>query len=433
MLTFYGKQRGGFCDGVSRRQFLQVGALAAGGLTLADMFRSDALAGSNGRPLNVINIYLSGGPTHMDTFDLKPDAPAEFRGEFNPIATNVPGMDICEHFPKLSQMGDKFAIVRSLTGVNNEHASSQSDSGWQENNLRNLGGRPGVGAVISKTQGAVNGAVPSFMSLNGFGRPGFLGSVHGAYRPDGTGRANLKLHSSVSMDRLQDRRSLLTGLDRMRSSLDRSGSMDAIDSFTQRAINVITSPELSDALDVNKEDPRTIDRYGFRKGGRHGSNTSFLVARRLIEVGCRCVSFSWGGWDTHGNNFGLLRDQLPALDDGLGTLIDDLDARGMLDNTLIMMSGEFGRTPRINASAGRDHWPKASFFFLAGGGLRTGQVIGSTNRLGEEAKDRPVHLQQVFATVYRQLGIDIDGTQLIDPNGRPQYLLDNREPIAELI
>lgn len=433
MLTFSGKQRGGYCDGVSRRHFLQIGALATGSLTLADVLRADAMAGSSGKRRNVINIYLSGGPSHMDTFDLKPDAPAEFRGEFDPISTNVSGMDICEHFPKLSQLGDKFAIVRSLTGVNNEHSPSQSDSGWQENNLRNLGGRPGVGAVVSKIQGAVNGVVPSFMSLNGFGKSGFLGSVHGPYRPDGTGRANLKLHSSVSMDRLQDRRSLLSGLDKMRSSLDRSGAMEAIDSFTERAIGVITSPELSDALDVNKEDPRTIDRYGFKQGGRRGSNTNFLVARRLIEAGCRVVSFSWGGWDTHSMNFQSLGDQLPAMDDGLSALIEDLDARGMLEETLIMVSGEFGRTPRINATAGRDHWPKASFFFLAGGGLRTGQVIGSTNRLGEEAKDRPVHLQQVFATIYRQLGIDIDNTQLTDPNGRPQYVLDNRQPISELI
>ena len=430
MLTIYGS-RNRHCDGISRRSFLQIGALAAGGLTLADVLKADALANPSQRPKSIINIYLSGGPSHLDTFDLKPNAPMEIRGEFNPIKTNVPGMEICEHLPRLAKLGDKFSIVRSITGLRDEHNPSQSDSGWSEQSLNNIGGRPGLGAVISKMQGTVNGTVPSNVSLNGFGQPGFLGSLHGAYRPDGPGRDNLKLNG-ISVDRLSERRQLLSRLDRIRRDVDNAGQMQALDSFTERAMTVITSSEMANALDLNREDPRIKDRYGMNAGGRRGENYRFLQARRLVEVGVRCVSFSWGGWDTHDQNFRQLSEQLPALDDGLSTLIEDLDSRGLLQDTLIMMSGEFGRTPRINNNAGRDHWARAGFFFLGGGSLRGGQVIGATNRLGEEAQDRPVNLQQVFSTAYRHLGIS-DSATLIDPNGRPQYLLDLRDPIRELL
>ncbi len=432
MLTLFGKPQR-YCDGISRRNFLKIGAVAAGGITLADLLRADAAGATRGaKARSVINIYLSGGPTHMDTFDLKPDAPKEFRGEFSPIATNAPGVEICELFQRLARVGDKIALVRSITGLRDEHAPDQSDSGWSEQSLRNLGGRPGVGAVMSKLFGPSTGTAPTFISLTGFGRPGFLGAVHGPYRPDGEGRANLTLNG-ISVDRLEDRTRLLQGLDRIRRDMDHRGMMEAMDSFNQRAVSVITSAELAAALDLSKEDPRIADMYGYRLGGRYGENTRFLTARRLIEAGVRCVTFSWGGWDTHGDNFNSMRQQLPALDRGLATLIEDLDARGLLDETLIVMSGEFGRTPRVNGSAGRDHWPRASFFFLAGGGLRTGQVIGSTTRLGEEPKDRPVHVHEVFATIYRQLGIDVNTTTLVDPNGRPQYLVDVRQPIHELI
>jgi hypothetical protein len=211
--------------------------------------------------------------------------------------------------------------------------------------------------------------------------------------------------------------------------------MDAVDSFTGRAMGIITSGELYQALDLNKEDPRTVDRYGINdpRNPRRGENQRFLEACRLIDAGVRCVSFSWGGWDTHGNNFQAMRDMLPPLSRALTALIEDLEARGRLDDTIIMMSGEFGRTPRINGTAGRDHWPRVAFFFLAGGGLRHGQAIGSTTRLGEEPADRPVHLQHVFHTLYRVLGIDAHTVTLDDPNGRPQYLVEERELIRELL
>ena len=438
MLTFHGgSQR--YCDGLSRRSFLKVGALGAGGLTLTSLLKAEALAGEKATKKNLINIYLGGGPTHMDTFDLKPNAPKEFRGEFRPIATNAPGLEICELMTHLATVGDKFSVIRSIVGMNDEHNSKQSESGWRERDLNSLGGRPGVQSVMSKlwgpAQNAPHGTAPTSVDLTGWTRPGFLGQVHAAYRPDGEGRSNLQLNRSVSVDRLGERRELLSGLDRMRREVDSSGMMTALDSFSDRAVGIVTSGELAKALDLKNEDPRTVDRYGINdsKNNRRGDNQRFLIARRLIETGVRCVSFSWGGWDTHGDNFNNMRQQLPPLSQAMTALIEDLHVRGQLDDTIIMMSGEFGRTPRINSGAGRDHWPRAAFFFLAGGGFRHGQAIGATNRLGEEPQDRPVHLQHVFHTLYHQLGIDADTLTLTDPNGRPQYLVDNRELIHELI
>lgn len=433
MLTFLGNATR-YCDGISRRNFLKVGALATGGLTLADVLRAEAVAAPSGHaPKSIINIYLGGGPTHMDTFDLKPDAPAEFRGEFRPITTNVPGMEICELMPKLAQHADKYAIIRSVSGVRDEHSPRQSDSGWSENDLRSIGGRPGLGPVMSKVYGSTQGTAPTAVALSGFTNHGYLPQIYRDYRPDGEGRANLKLQGNMTIDRLSDRKSLLAGLDRIKREVDTTGSMVALDSFTERAMTVITSGTLANALSTEQEDPRLIDRYGMRLDNSYGQNRSFLLARRLVEAGVRVVSLSWGGWDTHGQNFQSMRQQLPALDVGLSALFEDLQSRGMLKDTMVMMSGEFGRTPRINSGAGRDHWAPASFFFLGGGGLKTGQVIGSTNRLGERPQDRPVHLQQIFATVYKNLGIDVEYTTLADPNGRPQYLVEQRELIKELI
>ena len=432
MLSLLGQARG-FCDGVSRRDFLRVGALGMGGLTLADLLRLEAQAGSSATGRSIINIYLPGGPTHMDTFDLKPEAPKEFRGEFSPIATKVSGMEICELMPLLASQADRFVIVRSIDDMKNEHDSSQSNSGWSERDLKNLGGRPGVGPVMSKLLGPVqsseHGTAPTAIDLSGWTSPGFLGQVHAAYRPDGVGRQNLALNK-VTNERFADRQQLLADLDRIRTEIDDQGMMDAIDSFAERAVDIITSGEVARALDTKEESQETIARYGIKQDK---NNERFLLARRLIEAGVRNVALSWGGWDTHGQNFNTMRKQLPALDRALSALIEDLTNSGRLEDTLIIMSGEFGRTPRINGGAGRDHWPQAGFVFLAGGGLKCGQIIGATNRLGERPSERPVHLQQVFATVYHQLGIDVETALLTDPNGRPQYLLEHRQVISELV
>lgn len=417
-----------YCDGIPRRDFLRIGGLAIGGLSLADLLRAEAKAGSAATGKSIVNIFLGGGPTHMDTFDLKPDAPKEYRGEFRPIQTKSEGLEICELMPELASVGDKFSVVRSVAGLRNEHSGRQSDSGWNETSLPSMGGRPGIGSVMSKVFGPAQttpaGTAPTHVDLNGWTRPGFLGQVNAAYRPDGTGRGNLKLHQSVSVGRLDDRKELLGGLDRLRRDIDRGGMMDALDSFNDRAVGMITSGEVYKALDLNNEDPRNRSRY---------PQSSFLTARRLLDTGVRSVAISIGGWDTHGNNFNAMRSKLPSLSKSLAALIEDLDAHGRLDDTIIMMSGEFGRTPRINGGAGRDHWPQAGFFFLGGGGMRHGQAIGATNRLGERPQDRPVHLQNIFHTVYHELGIDANTTTLTDPNGRPQYLVEERELIRELV
>lgn len=433
MLTFQGGGRS-YCDGVKRRDFLRIGGLAMGGLALPGLFAAEAVAGVKATGKSIINIYLGGGPTHMDTFDLKPKAPAEYRGEFNPIATNAPGLEICELMPELASVGDKFSVIRSITGLRNEHNAKQSESGWDSRSLTSIGGRPGIGSVMSKVWGASQpttyGSAPTNVDLTGWTKPGFAGQIHAAYRPSGEGRSNLSLNNNVPVSRLDDRRALLSGLDRLKRDVDASGMMDAVDSFTDRAVGIVTSGRLADALDYKKDDPRIVDRYGINE---RRDTERFLVSRRLIQAGVRCVSFSWGGWDTHGNNFTSMRTQLPPLSRALATLIEDLDVHGLLDDTIIMMSGEFGRTPRINGNAGRDHWNRAGFFFLAGGGMRHGQAIGATNPKGEEAQDRPVHLQNVFTTVYHQLGINPETTQLVDPNGRPQYLVEEREVIRELV
>ncbi|MCA9081880.1 MAG: DUF1501 domain-containing protein, partial [Planctomycetaceae bacterium] len=303
MLGYLGSARH-FCDGVNRRDFLRIGSAGIAGLTLPQLLRAEALAGSNATGRSIINIYLSGGPTHMDTFDLKPNAPREFRGEFNPIATKVTGMEICELMPRLASVGDKFALIRSIMDFNNEHAPTQSDSGWRQRDMQAQGGRPGLGAVMSKVLGPAQstpeGTAPTAMDLTGWTKPGFLGQVHSAYRPDGTGRANLELARGMDETRFSSRQELLGGLDKLRRQVDATGMMDAMDSFASRAVGMITSGRVAAALDTKEESPETVERYG---GAKNREATNFIMARRLIEAGVRNVSFSIGGWDTHGNNF----------------------------------------------------------------------------------------------------------------------------------
>ncbi len=365
-------------------------------------------------------------------FDMKPNAPKEIRGEFHPIATNVPGFEICELMPQLAQIADKYAVIRSITGLHDLHSNTVADSGWPEEALASIGGHPSIGAVMSKLFGPANRAAPTFVDLtdDSITRPGFLGPVYQAYCPDDVGRANLKLNAGISLNRLDDRKQLLSQLDLLRREADSGNMMNALDSFTQNAFGLISSGKMAEALDLSREDPKNVARYAI---DRHADNRHYLLARRLIEAGARCVAVGLRGWDMHEWNFKQLKTKLPEFDTGLSALLEDLDARGTLDDTIVMVSGEFGRAPRINKNAGRHHWPRAAFFLLAGGGLKTGQVIGSTSRLAEVPKDRPIHFQQVFAVLYHLLGIDTDTTTLIDPNGRPQYLIDHRELIPELL
>jgi hypothetical protein len=424
MLTLWGSRQK-FCDGLTRRNFLQLGAFGAG-LSLAGMLRARALAGTSSSTKSAIMIYLPGGPSHMDMYDLKPDAPKEFRGEFRPIATNVPGVQICEHFPLQARMWDKLAVVRSIVSVD-EHSDSLVMTGYSEN-VNRTAHHPSLGAVLSKLRGAA-GDIPPYVSLRGMSRgtePGYLGVGHRPFTPDGQGVRNLRLASGVDATRMEDRKALLSSFDDVRRDIDATGTMKGIDSFTGRAFDMLASGAVRKALDLTREDPRTRDRY---KGCEQ-----FLTARRLVEAGVGCVTLAIGGWDTHGGNFKTLRRQLPMVDRGVANLIGDLHDRGMDRDVVTVMWGEFGRTPKINNSdgGGRDHWAPVMSALVAGGGLRMGQAVGSTNARAEYPKDRRVTVPQVLSTLYHALGIDPSMT-FPNGSGRPMYILDDRQPISELL
>jgi hypothetical protein len=436
------------CDGVSRRGFLKIGGLSfgAGGFTLADLMRAEAASGKSQSHKAVINVFLGGGPPHQDMWEIKTEAPSEVRGEFKPIKTNVPGIEICEVFPRLAAKMDKAAVIRSVVGCAGGHDAHQCLTGWKTSDLKSIGGRPAIGSAVSKLFGPVDASVPPNIGLakptkhlpwSDAGNPGFLGAAYTPFKPDGPGMKNMTLNG-ITMERLNDRRNLLNSIDSMRRDIDITGAMAGMDVFGQRALDVLTSSKLLDALDLSKEDPKIVERYGdgkpyqYQYDGAPTCNEQLLIARRLIEAGVRVVSLSYGRWDSHGANFDLVRDHGGKLDQCLSALIEDLEQRGMLDDVTIVVWGEFGRTPKINDKAGRDHWNKVSCAYLAGGGMRTGQAIGSTNRLGEEAAERPVHIQEIMATLYHNLGIDTATVTIPDPTGRPQYLVDH-EPIRELI
>jgi hypothetical protein len=431
MLTLWGaKQR--FCDGISRRNFLQIGAFGAG-LTLADMLRQQAGASffrrqaANARPRtkSAIMIYLPGGPSHMDMYDLKPDAPEEFRGEFRPIQTNVPGVQICEHFPLQARIWDKLACIRSIVSVD-EHSDSLVMTGYsqRENMTAN---HPSFGSVVSRIRGSQMADVPAFVSLRGMSRgtePGFLGVAHRPFTPSGEGLANLRPATGVDANRMAQRRELLEGFDDLRRDIDATGTMAGLDAFQQRAFDMIASGGVRTALDLTRETPATRQRYQ--------GVEPFLTARRLVEAGVGCVTLSIGGWDTHGQNFQTLRRQLPQVDRGVSNLVQDLSDRGLLDDVVIVMWGEFGRTPRVNRGAGRDHWSPVMSALVAGGGMRMGQAIGASSPRGERPQDRRCTVPQVLSTLYRAMGIDPSRT-FTNGTGRPMHILDDREPIRELI
>jgi hypothetical protein len=452
MLTILGSPpaavggRGRFCDGLSRRTFLKVGGLALGGLSLPQILRAENEAGIARSHKAIIMVFLPGGPPHQDMWDIKTDAPSDVRGEFKPIETNVSGIQICEHFPRLARMMDKLVPIRTIVGATGDHYSFQCFTG-RAHQRQPQGGWPALGSVLSKLEGPVYPGMPPFVGLSPKmghmpwadpGPAGFLGVAHAPFRPEGDGKADMVL-SGVTLDRLNDRKRLLASFDRFRREADARGVMDGMDAFTQQAFGVLTSGRLADALDLEREDPKVRDRYGYgvnklRDDGGPRTVTQFLLARRLVEAGARCVTLAFSRWDWHNANFQQGREDMPLLDQGVSALVQDLHQRGMDKDVSVVVWGEFGRTPKINKDAGRDHWPKVSCALLACGGLRTGQVIGSTNRLGEEPKDRPVHFQEVFATLYHNLGIDPHRVTIRDLSGRPQYLVDSTyQPMAELI
>jgi uncharacterized protein (DUF1501 family) len=455
----------------SRREFLAANALSAGGLALAQLFRAEANAGIRSSHKAIVNLHLDGGPSHLDVIDLKPSAPIEIRGEFSPIRTKIPGFAVCEHLPQLAAMADRFVFIRSLVGSVGAHDAFQCQSGFSEKDLKSIGGRPAMGCVVARLQGSQQDAAPSFVDLmqgrplvRNSARPGFLGPACQAFRPDisrlfaraledGMKRelaaqgadhmTSLSLIDGLSLDRLSDRTHLLAGLDRFRRAVDASGTMNAMDQFTRQAVGLLTSGRFAEAMNLEREDPRIVRRYApapefnFEPSGTsEGANWTkkLLIARRLIDAGVRCVSLSLSDFDTHSGNFERLRQLLPILDHGLAAFLTDLDDHGLSDDVTLVAWGEFGRTPKIDAkTAGRHHWPEVGMALLAGGGMRAGQVIGETDRTASIAVARPVSYQDVIATLYHNLGIELSSARLTDPTGRPQMLLTDGQPLRELL
>jgi len=459
---------------LSRRTFLEVGSSGLVGLSLAGMLRAEATAGVGSSQKAIINVHLDGGPPHQDMIDLKREAPVEIRGEFKPIATVVPGLEISELLPRLATIADRFAFIRSLTGAAGQHDAFQCQSGYSATDLQAIGGRPALGSVATKLLGKPTDTAPTFVDLmqgrpfvRNSARPGFLGPTYQPFRPDishlfarelqvgmkaelerngGRHTVSYSLNKELNKGRIDDRMQLLARLDRVRRDADSGGMMGAMDDFSRQAVNILTSGRFAGALDLAHEDPRTLARYALEDnqpaplGTTDGLNTNdgysavhkFLVARKLVEAGVRCVSLTISDFDTHRNNFQRLRYLLPIVDAGLHALTTDLEERGMLDHVTIVVWGEFGRTPKINTSGGRDHWPGAGMCLLAGGGMRVGQVIGATDRYAASVVERPITYPDVFATLYRNLGIDPEHTILADPTGRPQTLTQSGRAIAEL-
>jgi hypothetical protein len=432
-------------SGMSRRTFLRVGTFAWGGLTLADVLRLRAVAAAPSRPKSAIMIHLSGGPSHLDMYDMKPLAPVEYRGEFSPIRTNVPGIEISELMPMQAKIADKFAILRGAQ-VANLHTGNMFYSGypWQESPRASVPGearRPAVGSVVSYLRPG-DRDVPPYVSIENapdWERAYYAGAEHEPFRVGGSSpreaTSNMGRHHDVSVERLAWRQNLLTSLDTVRREFEVDGGARRIDSFRARAMDIITSTRVRDAFDLDREPADRRARYGegpYRHGPHPGR--SLLLARRLIEAGVSVVTVGVHSWDTHARNFLSLREMVPVLDHALHALVTDLDERGLLDDTVIVMGGEFGRTPRIGDQTpdGRGHWPDAGFIWVAGGGLRTGQIVGATDARGEQVVGSPIGMQSVLATVYHVLGIDASAT-IVDHNGRPQVILDDREPIRALV
>ena len=429
---------------------MRAGFLGLAGLSLPEFLRLKAQAATTGtadtsrRDTAVIMFWLDGGPTHMDTYDLKPNAPAEYRGSFTPINTNAPGVQICELLPQHAKVMDKLSIVRSMHHKNGDHfaAAHWMLTGYHGSTAADLPPKfPGVGAITAKLRGANRPGVPAFVGVPSTHSVGLAPGYHGAaylgvgYNPLDAGGdpnnanyqvPNLQLINGVGLDRLEDRRSLLGGLDRIRRDVDRNGLMNGMDQFNQQAFEMVTGESARRAFDVGREDPRVRDRYG-----RHTWGQSALLARRLVEAGVTFVTITASGWDDHAQVANAMKAKLPPFDRALGALVEDLTSRGLIDNVAVCVMGEFGRTPRINPGAGRDHWGDVMSVLIGGGGLKGGQIIGSSNSKGEVPKDRPIKPADVLHTLYGVLGID-PTLQFVNNAGRPISILNEGAAIAEL-
>jgi uncharacterized protein (DUF1501 family) len=424
----------------SRRKLLRVGALGLSGLMLSDLFRLRAQAATTGRATkqtSVIQVFLSGGPSHLETFDPKPDAPADFRGELNPIATALPGVSISELLPRLAKAMDKLAIVRSLQHTTSDHSGGTH---WVMTGYAPLdptprvNERPSIGSVAARSFGSRVVGMPPYVAVPStppFGRGAYLGPGFDPFaRPaepaNGAKSRDLDPPEGLSLERLDDRRHLLTALDRIERHRDASGTMEGMDRFTAEAYAMVAGSTARRAFDLTQEDPRVRDRYGRTPIGQ-----GCLLARRLVEAGVAFVTVTDSGWDHHNQVFSNCRRKLPPLDAAIASLVGDLHERGLAHRVLVLVWGEFGRTPRVNGSAGRDHWPGCMSALVSGGGLAAGQVVGASNSRGEHAIERPLRPEDLIRTVYDVLGID-PYREFLNEAGRPMAVLSQGRPIAEL-
>jgi uncharacterized protein (DUF1501 family) len=425
-----------YCDGVSRRDFLRVGALAGIGMSLSGyLSMADAAEVAAARGKAAIFVRLGGGPSHMDTFDLKPDAPAEFRGEFNPINTNVPGMQICEHLPRLAKVADKYAILR---GVSHTLAAHNLGTVYMNTGNKPIPSLsfPTYGAVVAREKGAAPD-MPAFVSVPSFGNDsaGYLGVEYG---PLETGSApqpgqamqirGLSLNG-VTLEEIDRRQNLLGRYDSAFGKLNQEDRLlSGMDQFSQKAYAMMRSGKARSAFDMSKESASLtglFDKDGFQQ--------SCLLATRLVESGVKFVTVQVGGWDTHSDNFNALKNKvLPNFDQGLAGLFLSLEAKGLLSSTAVFVTGEFGRTPKINQRGGRDHYPRSMFCLLGGGGIKGGQVVGESDAKAENPKDRAITPDDVAATFFKSMGID-PTKEYKTPGGRPVMIVRYGKVIPDLL
>jgi uncharacterized protein (DUF1501 family) len=436
------------CEGVSRRALLKIGALGVGSLTLPDLLRLRAQAQGEGRAASdtaVILLWMDGGPSQFETYDPKPDAPIEYRGPFQPIRTNVPGIQFCELLPRQAQIADKIAVVRSLTHRESGHGSAVKNlnTGYPHPANTNEGTflYPAVGAVVAKSREEERRGLPHYVCVptanifkTDVGGGAYLGSAYDPFAANpADGASALTPPADLSLTRLRNRQALLASVDRLRRDADASGMMDGMDTFSRQAFEMVTGRAAREALDLSREPASLRHRYGYASATDRNQvwGQNCLLARRLVEAGVSFVSIGMGGWDDHGEG---LTQKLPhrarVFDQAVSALIEDLHARGLNQKVLVVAWGEFGRTPRVNRG-GRDHWPSSMAVMLAGGGLRMGQAVGSTNSRGERPLDRPLHPNDVLATIYTHLGIDLRRA-FVNAQGRPIPVLPHGQPISEL-
>lgn len=440
MMTIEDEPGRGSSDCVSRRSLLRIGALSLGAVPLANLLHGSSETSPSFK--SVINIQLEGGAPQMDTFDMKPDGPPEVRGEFRPIPTRVPGTFVCELLPRLARLADKYTIIRSVFGNVDAHNFDTTQLGYPGLRMKNaamqsIGGAPAVGSVISKLLGPQGGLPPFVWDKTGGSQEivqhGYVGALHKPFLPR-QNRGNFRLN--IPAERLRDRVSLSRSLDKLKRGLKTSGEMKAMNAFNRQAVEVLAAGKLGIALDLSREDPKVRERYSAGAGPYRAQSERFLLARRLVEAGVRYVGLNWGGYlgfDTHKSNYPGMRRILPPLDWTLSALIEDLYQRGLDRDVLVIVWGEFGRTPTINKDAGRDHWPAVQTALIIGGGLQMGGIIGATDQRASVPTTRPVHIHEILSTAYHHLGIDVKNTLLTDTAGQPRYLLDVRNPIRELL